>query len=73
MQTHIRRIENLSDLNYIEVCVSFYDEDTVPQTFADVSVFLKHDPTKNRLDDIKNEAVIEAMRFLHSIIDDHTK
>ena len=62
---------NINDLNpdskFIQVEVSFYDEETSPQLGADVRVFLKKD-TQKTIEDIKRDAIQEAIKYLKSVI-----
>ena len=62
---------NINDLNpdskFIQVEVSFYNEETSPQPGADVRVFLKKNKTKT-VEDIKKDAIKEATEFLKSIL-----
>ena len=62
---------NINDLNpdskFIQVVVSFYDEETTPQPGADVRVFLKKDKTKT-IEDIKKDAIQEAIKYLKSVL-----
>ncbi len=55
MKIYISRLD-INDLNpdseFIQVEVSFYDEETTPQPGADVRVFLKRDTSKT-IKDIK--------------------
>ena len=64
---------NINDLNpdskFIQVEVSFYDEETSPQPGADVRVFLKKETTKT-IEDIKKEAIQEAIKYLKSVLTD---
>ena len=62
---------NINDLNpdskFIQVVVSFYDEETTPQPGADVRVFLKKDKTKT-IEDIKMDAIQQAIKYLKSVV-----
>lgn len=62
---------NINDLNpdskFIQVEVSFYDEETTPQLGADVKVFLKKDTTKT-IEEIKMDAIQEAIKYLKSVV-----
>ena len=62
---------NINDLNpdskFIQVEVSFYDEEITPQPGADVRVFLKKDKTKT-IEDIKKDAILEAIKYLKSVV-----
>lgn len=62
---------NINDLNpdskFIQVEVSFYDEETTPQLGADVKVFLKKDKTKT-IEEIKMDAIQEAIKYLKSVV-----
>ena len=62
---------NINDLNpdskFIQVEVSFYDEETSPQRGADVRVFLKKD-TQKTIEDMKKDAIQEAIKYLKSVI-----
>ena len=57
------------DSKFIQVEVSFYDEETTPQHSADVRVFLKKEKTKT-IEEIKREAIQEALNFLKSVLAD---
>ena len=66
---------NINDLNpdskFIQVEVSFYDEETTPQPSADVRVFLKKDKTKT-IEEIKRDSIQEAIKYLKSILADRS-
>ena len=59
------------DFKFNQVQVSFYDDETIPQPGADVRVFLKKDTTKT-IEDIKRDAIQEAIRYLKSVLADRS-
>jgi hypothetical protein len=72
MKIYISRLD-LNDLNpdfkFIQVEVSFYDDEATPQPGADVRIFLKKGRTKT-IEEIKRDAIQEAIKYLKSVLSD---